>query len=233
MIPLRILDRTKKTPYLTFALLVINILVFLWELLVNSQGQLNAVFGSIAYNPCRIGAEPITTIVLDSIRSMFLHGSWLHLAGNMLFLWLFGGKVEEYFGRVWFVVFYFVAGFSATALHTLLSGSWCVPVIGASGAISGILAAFLLLYPGVRVKTAVLLFGIFPLTRDIPSLYMLGYWFIMQLFYGITSLGASGAYGGVAFWGHIGGFIAGLVVAFVFTIFKPAPPVDPFAYLND
>ena len=233
MIPLQVIGKTKRRPYFTFTLLAINVLIFAWELVLQSRGELYMAFNEWALNPCHVGQVPFWEILLDSVRSMFLHGSWAHLGGNMLFLWIFGGKVEEYFGRFWFGLFYFASGFGAVLLHVLVSGHWCVPVIGASGAISGVLAAFLLLYPGVKVRTAVLLLRFIPQTFNIPALYMLGYWFVMQLFYGIASLNATSAFGGVAFWAHIGGFVGGLLFTFAFTIFKPAPPVNPLAYLDD
>lgn len=231
MLPLGIQGKTRQRPYFTFMLVGLNVLVFLWELILLSQNQLNYTFATLAFNPCHVGSQPLPDLLLDATRSMFLHGSWAHLLGNMLFLWVFGGKVEEYYGRKWFLIFYLATGYGAHLGH-MLSGPACVPTIGASGAISGILAAFLLLYPGVRVKTAVIFFRFFVRVFNVPALYVLGYWFIIQLFYGIMSLGEASAYGGVAFWAHIGGFVSGLLVTFVFTLAKPAPPVDPFAYLD-
>lgn len=232
MIPLRIQAQTQRRPYFTFTLVAINALVFGWELILMSQNQLGFAFADLAFNPCHVGTQPLFETVLDATRSMFLHGGWAHLTGNMLFLWIFGGKVEEYFGRKWFLIFYFTAGYGAHLAHMVVSPI-CVPSIGASGAISGVMAAFLLLYPGIKVKTVVVFFRFFFQTFDIPALYMLGYWFIMQLFYGILSLGQTLAFGGVAFWAHIGGFALGLIFTFVFLMFKPAPRVDPFAYLDD
>lgn len=233
MIPIRIQGRTNRRPYLTFTLVAINVLVFAWELVMQSQNQLGYVYSSLALNPCNIGAQTFAETMLDATRSMFLHGGWGHLIGNMAFLWIFGGKVEEYYGRKGFLLFYFGAGYAAHLAH-ILTGPACVPTIGASGAISGVMGAFLLLYPGLKVKTVVVFFRFFFRTFDIPALYMLGYWFIMQLFYGVMSLGPAAAIGGgVAFWAHIGGFVAGLLFTFAAIAVKPAPPVDPFAYLDD
>jgi membrane associated rhomboid family serine protease len=164
--------------------------------------------------------------VLDAVRSMFFHGGWAHLIGNMVFLWLFGSQVEGYFGRKTFLFFYFAAGFAASLVHWLFNSGWCVPAIGASGAISGVLAAFFLLYPGVKVKTYIIFFRFIGATFDIPALYLLGYWFIVQMIAGIASLGENAVGGGIAFWAHIGGFVAGLVLTFVALMFKPAPRVE-------
>ena len=233
MFPVKIQGHTIRRPYLTFTLVIINVLVFLWEVILMWQNRLGYTFGDLAFNPCHIGTQPVWELAVDAVRSMFLHGSWTHLTGNMLFLWVFGGKVEEYYGRKWFLIFYFASGFAAHFAHAAVNPP-CAPTIGASGAISGVMAAFLLLYPGVRIKTVVVFFRFFFKSFNIPALYMLGYWFAIQLLYGILALGPNASYGGgVAFWAHIGGFAAGLLFTFVFTIHKPAPPVDPFAYLDD
>jgi len=226
MIPLKVLVRPGPKPYLTFALIIVNVAVFIWELSLQGQGQLTTAFRDLAFNPCLIGQASIVDVLAAALRSMFFHGGWAHLVGNMVFLWLFGSQVEGYFGRKGFLVFYFAAGFIATLAHWLFNSNWCVPAIGASGAISGILAAFFLLYPGVKVKTYVMLIGIIGTTFDIPALYMLGYWFIVQLLAGIASLNGNAVGGGVAFWAHIGGFIAGLVLTFAALMFKPAPRAE-------
>jgi membrane associated rhomboid family serine protease len=226
MIPLKVLTRPGPRPYLTFALILINIVVFAWELTLDSRNELGPAFREMAFNPCNVGQVSIVEIMLDSVRSMFFHGGWMHLIGNMIFLWLFGSQVEGYFGRRLFLVFYFATGFIATFAHWLFNSGWCVPAIGASGAISGVLAAFFLLYPGVKVKTYIILFRFLGVSRDIPALYLLGYWFIVQLIAGIASLGENAVGGGIAFWAHIGGFVGGLVLTFVALMFKPAPRVE-------
>jgi membrane associated rhomboid family serine protease len=226
MIPLKVLTRPGPKPYLTFGLIIVNILVFIWELSVGSPQELNRAFQAMAFNPCSIGQESILEVALDALRSMFFHGGWAHLIGNMVFLWLFGSQVEGYFGRKSYLAFYFAAGLIATLAHWLFNSGWCVPAIGASGAISGVLAAFFLLYPGVKIKTYVIFFRFIGMTYDIPALYLLGYWFIVQMIAGIASLGATAVGGGIAFWAHIGGFIAGLVLTFVALMFKPAPHVE-------
>lgn len=226
MIPLQVLTRPGPRPYLTFGLILLNIAVFAWELTLDSRNELGRVFWEMAFNPCSIGQVPLAEVLLDSVRSMFFHGGWMHLIGNMIFLWLFGSQVEGYFGRRLYLFFYFAAGFIATFTHYLFNSGWCVPAIGASGAISGVLAAFFLLYPGVKVKTYIILFRFLGISRDIPALYLLGYWFIIQLIAGIASLGENAIGGGVAFWAHIGGFVGGLVLTFVAMMFKPAPRVE-------
>jgi membrane associated rhomboid family serine protease len=225
MIPLKVLTRPGPKPYLTFALILVNVAVFIWELSLQSRGELNLAFRELAFNPCLIGQASIVDVLVASVRSMFFHGGWGHLVGNMVFLWLFGSQVEGYFGRKSFLFFYFAAGFVATLAHWIFNTTWCIPAIGASGAISGVLAAFFLLYPGVKVKTYVILIGFIGSTFDIPALYMLGYWFVVQLISGIASLGSNAVGGGIAFWAHIGGFVAGLIFTFIAMMFKPAPPV--------
>lgn len=142
------------------------------------------------------------------LTSMFLHGGWGHLIGNMWFLWLFGNNVEDSMGRVAYLLFYLLSGLGAAALQLALQPDSLLPMVGASGAISGVLGAYVLLYPRVRVHLFFLLV-IFPLTFSIPAFFMIGYWFLLQLLGGVMS---SAEAGGVAFWAHVGGFLAGMVL---------------------
>jgi membrane associated rhomboid family serine protease len=146
---------------------------------------------------------------LHLITSMFLHGSWMHLLGNMWFLWLFGNNVEDSMGRLRFVLFYLICGLAAALGQVLTSPNSAVPMVGASGAISGVMGGYLVLYPRVRVFTLVTL-GFFFTSVALPAWVMLGYWFLIQFVSGLVSFG--GEKGGVAFWAHIGGFVAGLVL---------------------
>jgi membrane associated rhomboid family serine protease len=144
---------------------------------------------------------------------MFLHAGWLHLGGNMLFLWVFGGNVEDRLGHARFLALYFFAGFAATLLQVFMSFDSLVPLIGASGAIAGVLGGYLLLFPRARVLTLVIVI-LFPLFVELPAVFLLLVWFASQFASGVASLETGEAlYGGVAYWGHIGGFIAGLVLA--------------------
>lgn len=147
------------------------------------------------------------------LTSMFLHGSWMHLLGNMWFLWLFGNNVEDSMGRLRFIVFYFLTGLAADVGQIVTNPSSPVPMIGASGAISGVMGGYLLLYPRVRVFTLVPL-GFFITSMALPAWVMLGYWFLLQFLSGLTTIGSE--MGGVAFWAHIGGFVTGLVLVKMF-----------------
>ena len=147
------------------------------------------------------------------ITSMFLHGSWMHLLGNMWFLWLFGNNVEDSMGRFRFVVFYLICGLAAALGQVITSPTSAIPMVGASGAISGVMGGYLVLYPRVRVFTLVTL-GFFFTSIALPAWVMLGYWFLIQFVSGFVSFG--GDKGGVAFWAHVGGFVAGVVLVKLF-----------------
>jgi membrane associated rhomboid family serine protease len=228
MIPISTLNNpTRRMPYFTYGLIALNILVFLWEL-TRPLGELNTIFRTASVVPCELSRNLFTIeSALDLLRSMFFHASWMHLGGNMLFLWIFGSNVEDYFGHRAFIGMYLVSGVVAALAQTLMYSNICVPLVGASGAISGVLGAFLILYPGVKVRVAVVFFRFFLRTFAIPALFVLGYWFLVQVFNGVLSLGVdtlSG--GGVAFFAHIGGFLAGLLITFVATMFSPPPRVS-------
>ncbi|MFC1662147.1 rhomboid family intramembrane serine protease [Gemmatimonadota bacterium] len=159
--------------------------------------------------PCPVGG--LTWLTL--LTSMFLHGSWLHLVGNLWFLWIFGNNIEDSMGHLRFLVFYILTGLVATGVHVVSAPASVLPMVGASGAISGIMGAYLLLYPRARVHTLfiiILYIRVFP----VPAWFFLGYWFLLQLAW--SSLQAPGSGGGVAFWAHIGGFLAGLALVKLF-----------------
>lgn len=159
---------------------------------------------------CVLGGE---TVWYAPLTSMFLHGGWLHLIGNMWFLWVFGNNVEDSMGRVRYLAFYLLAGLGAAAVQTFLNPASPIPMVGASGAISGVMGAYVLLYPRVRVHMIVIL--VFFITRvRVPAFLMLGYWFLIQLVGGAASMGQEG--GGVAFWAHVGGFVAGALLVGLF-----------------
>ncbi len=214
MLPFRDRIPTRHFPIVTLTLIAINVVVFLIELLILGGGGETALdqaiylFGVV---PARVASDlgPMTWVTL--VTSMFLHGGWMHLLGNMLYLWIFGNNVEDVMGRFWFIVFYFAAGFAASALQILASTSSTVPGIGASGAIAGVLAAYLIFFPRARVDTLIFL-GVFATIRSLPSILVLGFWFLLQLLNGVLSLGAT-QMGGVAYFAHIGGFLAGLLLA--------------------
>ena len=149
-----------------------------------------------------------------AVTSMFLHGGWMHLIGNMWFLWIFGNNVEDSMGHVRFVLFYLLCGLAAAGLQVAFSPDSPIPMVGASGAIGGVMGAYIVLYPKVRVHMLLLL-GFFATRIVVPAIFMLGYWFALQLLGGAQSLGRTGE-GGVAFWAHVGGFAAGALLIFVF-----------------
>lgn len=174
--------------------------------------------------PCELSRSLFTPeTLLDLVRSLFLHGSWLHLVGNMTYLWIFGRNVEEYYGHRRFFILYLVTGMLASLAETAVNAALCVPMIGASGAIAGVLGSYLLLYPGSQVRVMIIFFRFFPRFYNVPALVVLGFWFVIQLFNGLTSLGADTLGGGVAFFAHIGGFLAGAVITFVYLMFNPPP----------
>jgi membrane associated rhomboid family serine protease len=199
MIPLKDDNPRLLRPFVTIALIVINIVVFYYEITLG----FNPVFERYALYSTRIVAgQNLETL----LTSMFLHGGFMHLLGNMLYMWIFGDNVEGYLGHTRFLMFYFLCGLCAAFAHIFLAGVSDVPMVGASGAISGVLGAYALKYPRARI---LVLIPYFILTvQKIPALFVLGFWFIIQLFWGLTSINSEG--GGVAFWAHVGGFVAGI-----------------------
>lgn len=159
---------------------------------------------------------PLTAIALPFFTSMFLHAGWLHLIGNMLYLWIFGDNIEDRLGHFTFLIFYLLCGLGAGVVHTLLNYQTVVPSIGASGAIAGVLGAYLVSYPHARVLTLVPIF-VFVQFIEIPAVIVLGFWFVMQFFYGAASLAtATSSSGGVAWWAHVGGFVIGMLLVGLF-----------------
>ncbi|MFO7320631.1 MAG: rhomboid family intramembrane serine protease [Chloroflexota bacterium] len=231
MIPISTINNpTRRIPYLTYGLLLANIIVFIWQT-TRPASELTSLFLTLSVVPCQLSQNPLSLeSALDLLRSMFLHASWLHLLGNMLYLWLFGSNVEDYFGHKAFLGLYLGSGVVAALVQTLIYSHVCVPLVGASGAIAGVLGSFFILYPGVHVRVAVIFFRFFLRTVKLPALLVLGYWFLVQVFNGVTSLGVdtlSG--GGVAFFAHIGGFVCGMVLTFIATMFNPPPRVPDIA----
>lgn len=231
MFPLKTLRKPEVTPWVTYGIILVNVLVFFWEL---TQPNLGQQFFALAVVPCEMTRNLFSPeTVLDTVRSMFLHGGWVHLIGNMVFLFMFGPNVEAYMGRVRYLFFYFATGFAASFLHTAINWNVCIPSIGASGAIYGVMGAFVLLYPATRVRTVAFFFRVPVGTVDVQAFYMLFYFFVIDLVNGLGTLGAETTQTtGVAFWAHVGGFVMGLLLAFVFMLFRPPPEVDPFEYMD-
>jgi membrane associated rhomboid family serine protease len=230
MFPYRDENETQRPAIVTGTIIALNVLTWLVV-----QGAGSTV--SLAKSICELGLIPgeLTGSLPPGTRfplgeglacatdpgrqishlftSMFMHGSWLHLLGNMWFLWIFGNNVEDSMGRVRFIVFYLVSGLAAAFAQIVGNPASAIPMVGASGAISGVMGAYLVLYPRVRVFAIVPL-GFFLTSLALPAWVMLGYWFLIQFVSGLVSMG--GEMGGVAFWAHIGGFVAGLVLIKLF-----------------
>jgi len=230
MFPYRDENETQRTAVVTLTIIALNVLTWIVvqgagasEALARSVCDLGLIPGVLT------GALPIGTRfqmgdglfcvtepgrqISHLVTSMFLHGSWMHLLGNMWFLWLFGNNVEDSMGRLRFVIFYLLCGLAAAMGQVLTTPSSAIPMVGASGAISGVMGGYLLLYPNVRVF-AFLFLGFFVTSIALPAWMMLGYWFLIQFVSGLAAFG--GDLGGVAFWAHVGGFAAGIVLVKLF-----------------
>lgn len=202
MIPLRDIIPSRTTPVVTIGLIVLNIIVFLYEL---SLGR--GVDAFMLY----YGLVPAAFSWMNVFTSMFLHGGFLHVAGNMLYLWIFGDNVEDRMGHGRFLVFYLLCGVAAALAQTITSPDSVVPMVGASGAIAGVMGAYFVLYPRSRIVTLIPLFFFFQVV-EVPAIFFLGIWFLMQFISGVGSIGAAIGRntGGVAFWAHVAGFVAGI-----------------------
>ena len=208
MFPIRDHNPSLRTPYVTYALIAINVIVFIgyWGLF-SSEARLAAFFDDWALTPAEFsrGIESYTIV-----SSMFLHGGIMHLLGNMLFLFIFGDNLEDAFGHVGFLLFYLASGVLAALAQIVPDPNSMVPMVGASGAIAGVMGGYLLLFPKARVDVLVILIIIIRIFT-VPAWVMLGFWFALQSFSGFSTLGAEG--GGVAYLAHVGGFVAGVVLA--------------------
>ncbi len=215
MIPLRDANPSRSVPVVTLALIALNCLVFFYELALPPAGleQLVFTFGMV---PAKVIAFPTNPSIgfLDAtvpfLTSMFLHAGWLHLIGNMWFLWIFGDNVEDYVGHLRFLLFYLLCGLAASVAHLVSNLDSTIPTVGASGAIAGVLGAYLLLFPGARILTLVPAFLVW--VMELPAYIILLYWFVLQLLQGMAASAVASPGGGVAWWAHVGGFAAGLVL---------------------
>lgn len=237
MFPMKVVGRNQYFPKAAFAIIVVNLLVFLWELSVGSQGRsfLDAALKEYGLEVCKVGIQPFGTTVLDTFRSLFLHDSAGHVLANMWFLFLFGGLVEKFIGSLKFVGLYIAFGYIATMAHVILGSVTCNAtdtgvVIGASGAIAGVMGAFLFLYPKAKVRTLIGLIKPFVWSLNVPAFLFLGYWVAIDL---LGEIGWIGIETDVAHWAHIGGFIAGFVIFFFIGFVKPVPKPDPLEHLVD
>ena len=213
MIPVRDDNPTRETPVVNYLLIAINVLVFVWMALMPEKG-LEAFFYEHAMTPANYTDGSVTfRDVMDIFTSMFMHAGFAHIAGNMLYLWIFGDNVEDRVGHGRYLIFYLVGGVVADVAHFLTDPYSTIPTVGASGAIAAVLGAYLVYFPGRQIATFIPLpLGIFYKLTMVPAAVVLGFWFIFQLFDGVAALGGGDA-SGVAYWAHIGGFVAGILMA--------------------
>jgi membrane associated rhomboid family serine protease len=219
---------TRSFPLVTVGLIVTNFVVWLWEL---SGGRLERHVADYSYYPCSVTSSCVPVAVKNvhywesAFTSMFMHASWAHILGNMLFLWIFGNNVEDAMGHLRFLVFYLCAGLAATALQTYITlqhssdAGASIPNLGASGAIAGVLGAYIVLLPWAKVLT---LIGIFPI--HIPAVFFLGFWFVLQAMEGNLQLHHPDSGGGTAVFAHIGGMVFGALAVRAFVVRKPLRP---------
>jgi membrane associated rhomboid family serine protease len=221
VIPLRDATPPRRTPYVMFAIVALCVAAFAWELVVEATGgdtALETFFAVWGFTPVDFWAalragDWLSPAVLHMFSAMFLHGGWLHLLGNMLYLWIFANRLEDGVGHAPFLVLYLLGGIAASVGHALAEPTSDMPAIGASGAISAVLGAYLVLYPRARIQSLVFL-GFFYQLVAVPSILVLGFWFVLQLIDGLVALnGADALASGVAVWAHVGGFVAGMVMA--------------------
>ena len=216
MIPLKSEEPRRSLPIVTIILIVANLVIFFYQLLLPPKAA-NALVSSLGVVPVRAERmliHPVGRIgpaLVPLVTSMFLHGGWLHVLGNMLFLWVFGGNVEDRLGHLRYLGFYLICGIGSGLVHILANWGSTLPTIGASGAISGVMGAYIVMFPRSRVLTLVPLI-VFFFTFRLPAVLILGYWFVIQALSGISSLGEVDQ-AGVAWWAHIGGFLLGAFLA--------------------
>jgi rhomboid family protein len=223
VIPLRDILPRRRPPVVTVALIAVNVLFFFYELSLGPA--LPRFLMQAAFVPARAFSPPVSIPGegLSVLLSMFLHGGWLHLGGNMLYLWIFGDNIEDRLGHARFLLFYLLCGYAASLSHALFNAGSTMPAIGASGAIAGVLGAYLVLHPGARI-VSLLFLGFFFTTVEVPAIVFLPIWFLIQFFSGLVSLGVAQDTGGVAWFAHIGGFLAGPLLLFLLGGGSRRPP---------
>jgi membrane associated rhomboid family serine protease len=207
MIPLRDTEPSYTFPFITVALILLNVAAFLYEVSLDPY-ELNFFIAQYGVIPTRFQW-------MDVLTSIFLHGGWMHLIGNMWFLWIYGDNIEDILGHSQYLLFYLLCGVAATMVHVFFNADARVPTIGASGAIAGVMGAYVVKFPHSRITTLVPIF-VFLTTMEIPAYIILLYWFVIQFFSGVGSVGHSHlSQGGVAWFAHVGGFLAGVVLILV------------------
>lgn len=210
MIPIGDVNPRRHFPLVTVSIIGLNVLVFLYQLTL-PHDALNRFVLKAGMVPYEVTRGSALSAAGSLLTSAFLHGGWMHIIGNMLYLWIFGDNVEERFGSFVYVAFYLVAGMAAGLAQVAANPTSTIPTIGASGAVAGVLGAYLVLFPKARVRTLVFVFRFIRLV-ELPAVVVLGFWFILQLFSGVAAVGST-AGGGIAWFAHIGGFLVGLVAA--------------------
>jgi membrane associated rhomboid family serine protease len=227
MIPLRDINPTRTFPFFTILIIVANAAVFLYELslgrrldaFINLYGTVPCEISSLCPLPRGLALPVFATI----FTSMFMHGGWLHILGNMLYFWIFGNNIEDRFGHLKFLIIYLLWGVVAAFTQIFVDPASSVPAIGASGAIAGVLGAYLVMFPRAQVDS-LLTIGIFLTTVRLPAIFVIGFWIVLQFFSGFLSLGVAHSQadsGGVAYFAHIGGALAGLVVGLLYRALNP------------
>jgi len=222
MIPLRDTVKSKTIPWMNYLLITICGLVFIFELSLGEKLEsFVTVFGVLPSRVAAMFTERYFSVraALPLVTSMFLHGGWIHLIGNMLYLYIFGDNVEDRLGHLGYLVFYILSGIGASLIEVYFHTSSTVPVIGASGAIAGVLGAYFLLYPRARILTLIPLFVFFPVV-ELSAFFFLGFWFIMQFIQGSLASGTDSVGSGVAWWAHAGGFVTGAALLPVLRLMK-------------
>ncbi len=225
MLPFRDYNPSRNFPFMTLTLVVLNILAFLYMLNLQVQGEdtlarfvLHAAVipHEYTHGGSVQGVLPLQPLYLTMFTAMFMHAGWLHIGGNMLYLWIFGNNIEDIMGPWRFLLFYLLCGIIATVAYIFSAQESMVPSLGASGAIAGVLGAYLVRFPRAQVDTCVFIVIIYTVVR-LPAFIVLAGWFILQLFQGVAGLGTgAGSSGGVATWAHIGGFVAGMILVYFF-----------------
>ena len=224
MIPYKIVGTSDYRPYIAFFVTVANVLAFAYVLLYAFLGglPLEQVYQQYALNICAIVSQPVAESLIDGLRSIFLHMSFVHLTSNIIIFYVFGARIEEHLGHWRFLTFYLLVGFGGHLGHLLFDSGQCgeaLYMVGSSGAISGIIGAFLFLFPGAHIKSKIIILKVFGYDVNVPAWVYLVYWFFLQFFYQVGSVAPRIN----VHWGHVGGFISGLVLIF-FMSFWVAPP---------
>lgn len=218
MIPVKDELKTRQAPVVNYLLILINFVVFIY-MYINAD-QMDAIVAKYALIPANLTANFGLQTLGTILTSMFMHAGWVHLIGNMAYLWIFGDNVEDRMGHFKYLIFYLAGGFAAAFIHVATDPQSVVPTVGASGAIAAVLGAYIVLFPYAQIYT-IIPFGPFLKMTLLPAALVLGLWFVMQLFNGVASLSETTDVGGTAFWAHIGGFVFGVLIGFLIKAREP------------